>query len=233
MVRRETKDFSFKIKDIDKAGPGSFVGMAAVFSNVDFGNDVIEPGAFTRTLSAGKKFPVLWQHSAENPIGACTAIETRDGLQITGQLELSDPTAMKAYTFLKAGITKGLSIGYDAVDATYVGDVRHLTEIRLWEASIVTFPMNELAGVSSVKGLSADELNTHLQGISRAQKGIQFHSKSLLVHTNAILGIPDEVDPDDPDDDDEENDTDDQDDFDEDAAKAILMQLQELTLTTT
>jgi hypothetical protein len=28
---------------------------------------------------------------------------------------LTDPTAMKAYTFLKAGVIKGLSIGYDTI----------------------------------------------------------------------------------------------------------------------
>jgi hypothetical protein len=59
--------------------------------------------------------------------------------------------AQKAYTFMKAGVVKGLSIGFDTIQATYDGDIRHLTEQRLWEISCVTFPMNQLAQVSAVK----------------------------------------------------------------------------------
>jgi uncharacterized protein len=217
MVRHESQSFAFKIKSIDDAG--TFVGMAAVFSNVDLGNDVIDPGAFTRTLSAGKKFPVLWQHQSDNPIGSCTATETRDGLQVVGKLELEDPTAQKAYTFMKAGITKGLSIGYDTIDATYVGDVRHLTEIRLWEASIVTFPMNESAQVTGVKALSDDERLKHLKGLNEDRKAIDRHQRSQRMHLKALFDVPD--DDDDVDDPPLEGDGDDDD-------KALLVELQKL-----
>jgi uncharacterized protein len=123
---------------------------------------VIDPGAFTRTLSAGKKWPVLWQHDPSNPIGWCSITFTSEGLQVMGTLELSDPTAKKAHTFMLAGVTKGMSIGYDTVQATYDGDIRHLTEVRLWEVSIVTFPMNEMALVSGVKSLSDADRAKHL-----------------------------------------------------------------------
>ena len=36
--------------------------------------------------------------------------------------------------------------------------MRHLTEIRLWEASLVTFPANDLAMVTDIKGAAQDEL---------------------------------------------------------------------------
>ena len=62
----ERRDFNLKIKSIDDAG--KFVGIGAVYNNVDLGGDLIEPGAFTRTLSAGKKWPVLWQHQVDNPM---------------------------------------------------------------------------------------------------------------------------------------------------------------------
>jgi phage head maturation protease len=31
------------------------------------------------------------------------------------------------------------------------GDVRRLKELRLWEVSVVTFPMNEAAAVTAIK----------------------------------------------------------------------------------
>jgi HK97 family phage prohead protease len=55
---------------------------------------------------------------------------------------------------MKAGVVKSLSIRLRHDQATYDGDIRHLTELKLWEISCVTFPMNESALVSAVKALS-------------------------------------------------------------------------------
>jgi HK97 family phage prohead protease len=183
----ERKRFTLKIKSVDDTG--SFTGLGAVYNTVDLGGDSIIPGAFARTLAAGKQFPLLWQHQPENPIGACKVTDTREGLLVDGKLLLQDPTALKAYTFIKAGIIKGISIGYDTIQATYDGDVRQLKECRLWEFSVVTFPMNESATIASVKSLSVsdDEVQMHLKAIARHQKGIRMHVK-------AILGDDDELD---------------------------------------
>jgi HK97 family phage prohead protease len=55
-------------------------------------------------------------------------------------LLLQDPTALKAYTFMKAGVIKGMSIGFETLQSSINGDVRQLKELRLWEISVVTFP---------------------------------------------------------------------------------------------
>jgi HK97 family phage prohead protease len=227
----ERHSFQLKIKSVDDAA-GTFVGMAAVYGNVDLGGDVIDPGAFTRTLSAGKSFPVLWQHQPDNPIGTAKVTETREGLLVNGTLMLSDPTAQKAHTFLKAGVVKGLSIGYDAIQATYDGDIRHLKELRLWEVSVVTFPMNESATISSVKAkdLSAEELQRHLKGIKACAKGIVGHMKTMSFHLKSVLDDGDQDDLFDGDVADnpallETNVNDDEDDED---SKAFLIELQKL-----
>jgi HK97 family phage prohead protease len=187
----DKKDFSFKLKSLTDAG--TFTGMGAVYNNVDLGGDRILPGAFTRTLSAGKKFPVLWQHDPSNPIGTCEITDTRDGLQVMGTLELSDPTAKKAYTFMKSGVIKGLSIGYDTIQANYDGDVRNLTELKLWEISCVTFPMNESAQVTGVKGLSDDERAKHLKAIDTHRKAIDRHQRGIREHLKSMFdGLDDE-----------------------------------------
>jgi uncharacterized protein len=209
----ERRDFNLKIKSLDDQG--TFVGLGAVYNNVDLGGDLIEPGAFSRTLSAGKKFPVLWQHQADNPIGTCTVTDTRDGLQVNGSLCLSDPTAQKAFTFLKAGVIKGLSIGYDTVQASYNGDVRHLTELKLWEISCVTFPMNESAQVTGVKSRSDEKRAKHLSAIGQ-------HLSAAAAHVKAMQNPDDDTDLlDDPSI--FEGDHDDEDD-----GKAFLIELQKL-----
>jgi uncharacterized protein len=213
----ERRDFNLKIKSLEDAG--TFVGLGAVYGNVDLGCDVIDPGAFSRTLSAGKSFPVLWQHDPSNPIGHCKITDTREGLQVNGTLMLSDPTAQKAYTFMQAGVVKGLSIGFDTLQANFVGDVRHLTEIRLWEISCVTFPMNESAQVTGVKALSDDERLKHLKGLNEDRKAIDRHQRSQRMHLKALFDVPD--DDDDVDDPPLEGDGDDDD-------KALLVELQKL-----
>jgi hypothetical protein len=173
----ERRDFNFKIKSVN--ADGTFVGMGAVYNNVDLGGDKILPGAFTRTLNSRKVLPILWQHQPDNPIGSCTVTDTPAGLLVNGTLELSDPTAKKAYTFMKAGITRGLSIGYETVQSTMDGDVRNLTELKLYEISCVTFPMNESATISSVKSLSDEDRAKHF-------KNIDFHRKSIDRSQRAI-----------------------------------------------
>ena len=189
----DKKDFSFRIKSL--TDEGTFTGLAAVYNNVDLGGDRILPGAFTRTLSPGKRFVVLWQHDPSNPIGTCTITDTRDGIQVTGALELSDPTAKKAYTFMKSRVVKGLSIGYDTVQASYDGDVRNLTELRLWEVSCVTFPMNEAAGVTAVKAITDDDRAKHLKAIDTHRKAIDRHQRGIREHLKAMLvdGIDDDT----------------------------------------
>jgi uncharacterized protein len=212
----ERHDFSLKIKSLDDAG--AFVGLGAVYGNVDLGGDVIDPGAFSRTLSAGKSFPVLWQHDASSPIGHCKITDTPQGLQVAGTLMLTDPTAQKAYTFMKAGVVKGLSIGYETLQSTMDGDIRHLTELKLWEISCVTFPMNESAQVTGVKAVSSDDLVMHLKAIDEHRKAIDRHQRGMRMHMKSLLDLAD--DDDDPDGDLLEDEDDDD--------KAFLVELQKL-----
>ena len=176
----ERKRFSLRIKSVDDSG--TFTGLAASYNNVDLGGDSIVPGAFTRTLAAGKQFPLLWQHQADNPIGTATVTDSPHGLQVQGRLLLDLDDAKKAYVLLRAGVLKGMSIGYETLQSSMDGDVRLLKEVRLWEVSIVTFPMNESATISSVKSLSVsdDEVQHRLREIRRHQKAIQMHVKCLL-----------------------------------------------------
>jgi hypothetical protein len=134
---------------------------------------------------------------------------------------LSDPTAQKAYTFMQAGVVKGLSIGFDTLQANFVGDVRHLTEIRLWEISCVTFPMNESAQVTGVKALSDDERLKHLKGLNDDRKAIDRHQRSQRMHLKALFDVPDDDDTND----DPELEGEGEDDSDD---KALLVELRKL-----
>lgn len=148
----EQRGFKFDVKSIDEQG--IFEGYAAVFGNEDLGGDIIEPGAFKKTLQENPRMPILWQHDPREPIGVTLeAYEDTHGLRVRGQLNLETSRGREAYALLKQGALKGLSIGYDAIKEVWEGARRRLKEIRLWEWSLVTFPMNPLAQVTAVKAV--------------------------------------------------------------------------------
>ena len=167
------RNFKFQIKEMTDSG--TFTGLASVYGNVDQGGDVIDPGAFTRTLAAkGGEVPVLYQHNTREPIGLGKLTDSKQGLLIEGQLVLDVPTAKTAYALMKKGILRGLSIGYDIVSDAVVGGVRHLKELKLYEVSVCTFPMNELATVTAVKSedVFADQVRMFRETLRAAEKSL-------------------------------------------------------------
>jgi HK97 family phage prohead protease len=142
------KAFAFEVKALSEQG--QFSGIASTYGNVDQQGDVIQAGAFTRTLSdAGKQRPLLWQHST--PIGLVTLTDTASGLLAEGQLSLGIQQAKDAYVLLKDRVVRGMSVGFSTIKEQAVGGVRQLLELKLYEVSLVTFPANEMAGITSVK----------------------------------------------------------------------------------
>jgi HK97 family phage prohead protease len=148
----------------------SFTGYASVFGNRDSHGDIIQAGAFTRTLAndAGR-VKVLWQHDAMTPIGMPTSMAEDDrGLRVTARI--ADTTQGKdALALMDAGVIDELSIGYDAIRDEWddTRKARMLLEIRLWEFSPVTWASNDLARITSVK--HASDLNLILDRLERLE----------------------------------------------------------------
>jgi HK97 family phage prohead protease len=196
-------NFGLKIKSIDETGSGSFVGLGAAYNNVDLGGDQILPGAFARTLAATKTFPLLWQHQSDNPIGTVTVTDSPQGLIVSGQLLMDLDQAKRAYLLIKAKVIKGLSIGFECIQESFSDGVRQLKELRLWEISICTFPMNEEAVISSVKAMTDDERGKHLRAINVHRKAIDMHQRKMRDHLKAMFDdafddSDDDEDPDNP-----------------------------------
>ncbi len=159
----ERRTFELKLNGAPDS-EGRFTGYAAVFGNTDKGNDVIEPGAFNKSLRESPNVPILWQHNSDEPIGMSTYMaEDGKGLKVEGQLALEVQRAREVHALMKLGAIRGLSIGYNTVKRSFKGSVRHLQELALGEFSPVVFPMNTLATVSSVK--SDEDGLKELQGL--------------------------------------------------------------------
>lgn len=153
----ERKSLSLEVKSIDE--DGYFEGYAAVFGNVDAWNDIILAGAFKASLREhkGKKTmpALLWQHDYKQPIGVWLSMEEdAHGLFVKGQLLKEDvQKAREAFALLKAKAITGMSIGYIARDYSIDEKtwIRTLKKVDILEASLVTFPANDQAQVTTVK----------------------------------------------------------------------------------
>jgi HK97 family phage prohead protease len=150
------RDFGFQVKAVKD--DGTFEGYGSVFGVVDSYNEVVAPGAFAGSLdehkAKGRMPALLWQHRMSEPIGVYTQMaEDKTGLYVQGRLVLESARGAEAYALLKAGALSGLSIGYmeRKVEEDKTTGIRTLTDLDLWEVSLVTFPANDEARVSDVK----------------------------------------------------------------------------------
>ena len=152
----------------DKSRPGSFEGYGAVFNNIDRGGDIIEPGAFTKTLNdmmacGVGSVPMYQNHDrAAGAIGVWDEFsEDGKGLHVKGRLiGMDTETGKWNYARLREGAIKGMSIGYRVpAGGSTMADVkgkrcRKLKSVELSEVSLVDDPMNPEAKFNFVKSLT-------------------------------------------------------------------------------
>lgn len=159
-TKQESKQhisFKLELKEGGVDDEGRFSGYANVFNVVDGHNDVVLPGAFAKSIedynSRGKKVKLCWQHNMSLVIGTIEVIrEDTKGLYIEGKLVMGVQLAQEAHALLKAGAIDSMSIGYvTKISRRREDHVRELMELELFEISLVTWPANEHALVTSVK----------------------------------------------------------------------------------
>lgn len=166
----EKKTLEFVVEDAkavksDGINVAEISGYASVTENLDLGRDRIKKGAFRKSLSNnGGKIVVLVDHDYKmgSIVGeTTTAREDDNGLYVDFQLNLDTQAGAETYSRLKhaqsVGRKTGMSIGYTISDYEYKTvkgvEERHLKEVDVMEYSLVTFPMNTSATVTTVKSI--------------------------------------------------------------------------------
>lgn len=145
-------------------------GYASLFGRRDQSGDIVEPGAYTRSLARlkerGGRVRMLWQHDPAQPLGVWDEVrEDNRGLWASGRLLPEVTRAREARALIESGAIDGLSIGYRVLkSADGPGKTRRLIEIELWEVSLVTFPMLPEARI----GAKSDAPDQDWHGLARA-----------------------------------------------------------------
>lgn len=203
MLIKDAPALRVKVLDAGEEGAaeGEFTALVSVFGTVDSYGDVVQPGAFERTLkewsASGYPIPVYWGHNLSDPdynIGhVVEAVETDRGLQVRAQLDMESPKAPQVYRLLKGGRVKEFSFGYSIRDAGWGekdGDgVYELRDIQLFEVSVVPVGANPATELHSVKA-HAERTG---RSASRALEGVKAGRVLSAKNEDALREARDEI----------------------------------------
>ena len=160
----------FEIKAVREDQNLYVEGYAAVFANVDNYNDRIQKGAFINTINGTNRDRIAFckDHDLRDVIGVIVDLrEDEKGLWFRAKISKTRD-GKDVEILLEDGALKEFSIGYitKAYDWNEEEGIRTLTEIELWEISLVTRAANDQAKVvateikseDDTRGLSDEEL---------------------------------------------------------------------------
>jgi len=167
MSKLETR---YSVRDIEvreeKDGM-RFTGYAAVFDSpsepLPF-TEMIERGAFKRSIESRNDIKLLWNHDTASVLGSTRAktlrlYEDERGLKVEAMLP-NTTLGRDAAELLRRGDVDSMSFGFSVPrggdEWSDDGMLRTLKSVRLHEISIVAFPAySGTAGTTSVRGLAA------------------------------------------------------------------------------
>ncbi len=163
-------------------GKRTIKGYAAAFGNVDKTGDIIHKGAFSKTIQEnGKNVKLIVQHELKSPIGKVTMLKEDDyGLYFEAKIA-NTPAGDEYLQLMKEGVIDKFSIGYKTIrfKRTEEGG-RDLFELKLFEVSPVTIPMNDKAYLIEAKSeitsenvLDRFDKLAKLVGTGMATKGLE------------------------------------------------------------
>lgn len=156
-----------EVKDVDTKSR-IITGILANW-NKDNHNDIIEKGAFRKTLmERGSQVLFLDQHSWNKPHGFFAELEEMDaGLRFVSNPLPNTTFSNDALELYSRGILKEHSIGFETVKSIYNQEthIRTIKEIKLWEGSNVTLGANPSTPFTGFKAMGGKEINDMTKNI--------------------------------------------------------------------
>lgn len=160
-----------------------FEGYASVFGNKDSWDDIMQQGAFSKTIEENfNRIKVLEQHDNWKVIGRPSVLE-EDNMGLYFNAKLSDIQAgREMFTLIKDKAITEMSIGYNTIKSSRDEETgtRTLTEVRLWEISPVTWGANELARIKSMTSVDFMKKYDMLESEIRRLKSLLGDAESFL-----------------------------------------------------
>lgn len=172
----EYKNFTAEIKDLD-AKSMTVTGYWSKFGNLDYDDDVISPGAATKTIAergpmGSNEIFFLNQHNWSQPHGKPMVLEAQEkGIYFESKIA---PTSYgrDALVLYAEGIVVQHSIGFSTVKSDYDERTgyRMIKEIKLYEGSNVTLGANPETPFTGFKSLTMAQINDQISKMIKLLK---------------------------------------------------------------
>lgn len=167
MRTMEYKSHYGEVKDVDTKNR-IVTGILANW-NLDHHNDIIEKGAFRKTLLERKeRIMFLDQHQWSKPHGFFKELEEVDpGLRFVSNPLPNTTFSNDALELYARGIVKEHSIGFEVVKSIWdeENQIRTIKEIKLYEGSNVTLGANSQTPFTGFKAMSETEIRDMTKSI--------------------------------------------------------------------
>jgi HK97 family phage prohead protease len=176
----EYKSIAAEIKDVDEA-KGIVTGYFSAFGNIDSDNDMIMPGAFTKTLKENsKRIKHLWQHDVRYPLSKPSVLK-EDSFGLYFESEISKTSYGKDVLQLyKDGVVDEHSIGFRVDRKNKKDNYTELVEIKLWEGSTVTFGANSNTPFTGMKGMGVEDVLKKMDNVWKAFRNGKYENEEIF-----------------------------------------------------
>lgn len=176
----EYKSIAAEVKDIDEQ-KGIVTGYFSAFGNIDSDNDMIMPGAFTKTLNENKKrIKHLWQHDVRYPLSKPTLLK-EDAYGLYFESEISKTSYGKDVLQLyKDGVVDEHSIGFRTERKNKKDNYTELTELKLWEGSTVTFGANTNTPFTGMKAMTVEDVVEKMDRTWKAFRNGKYENEEIF-----------------------------------------------------
>jgi len=172
----EYKNYNAEIKDMDSERM-TVTGYFASFGNTDYDEDIIMPGAATKTIAergpmGSNEIFFLNQHNYAQPHGKPMVLEAQErGIYFESKIA---PTSYgrDAMILYAEGIVVQHSIGFSTIKSDYdqKTGIRMIKEIKLYEGSNVTLGANPETPFMGFKSLTMAEINDQISKMIKLLK---------------------------------------------------------------
>jgi HK97 family phage prohead protease len=183
-----------ELKSVGAEASGEFAGYGAVFGNIDQAGDLIQPGAFAKTIASGRLPHMHLQHGIKQLggaqyVGKWTAIaEDSHGLVVEGKIAgMGTDRGRYLFEQIRDGIFGGLSIGFRVAQGGMElgpkgGPRRIIKTADVVEVSLVSDPCNTEAQIREIKSSLMKTLlasGDHAAAKDAVAAAILLHSEHL------------------------------------------------------
>jgi len=154
-------DIKGNVEDVDSK-LRTITGYFSVFDNIDLDSDIIEKGAWKKSISErSNEIRYLYNHNWEKPLdkGSVNLLLEEDsyGLKFSAKIPKGLSYGDDLLILYENGIVDEHSVGFQTIKAHKENNgVRILRELKLYEGSAVTMAANPLAKLTSVKSSIKD-----------------------------------------------------------------------------